>query len=220
MQDRTEKTGDACDDALGLEGAIAELRTGVPARGAFRERLHGALAEEVAAAPVIRVVPRRGWHVRPLVAAAAAIGFTVLGAAGGSLLGSRAVRDGAGTAPGSVAATDAAPPATLRPVALTGDADVGVRFAVVAPTAARVSLVGDFNAWDPTATPLLRSRDGGTWSILLPLGAGRHTYAFVIDGEIVADPVAPSALEDDFGTPSSFVLVGNSVASSTPNAAP
>jgi hypothetical protein len=33
----------------------------------------------------------------------------------------------------------------------------------------------------------------------------------VIDDEIVADPSAPTAVDDDFGTPSSVVLVGNSV---------
>ena len=30
----------------------------------------------------------------------------------------------------------------------------GVTFAVWAPTAQHVSLVGDFNGWDPTATPM------------------------------------------------------------------
>ena len=32
----------------------------------------------------------------------------------------------------------------------------GVRFTVWAPHAASVSVVGDFNAWDPMATPLSR----------------------------------------------------------------
>lgn len=220
MQDRTDGTGDACDDAVGLEGAITELRSDVPVRTTFRARMHGALAEEAASGTTIRLVRRRGWYVRPVTAAAAAIGFTVLGAAGGAVLGSRPAGGHVAAPPGGMAASAVAPTTDLRPVALTHDADVGVRFAVVAPSAARVSLVGDFNEWDPTATPLLRSRDGSTWSILLPLGAGRHTYAFVIDGEIVADPVAPSALDDDFGTPSSFVLVGNASTSSTRQGAP
>ena len=100
MQDRTAELGDACDDAVGLEGAVAGLRADVPVRPAFRARFHDALAREAEAATTIRIVPRRGWYVRPLTAAAAAVGFTILGAAGGSVLVSRA-SDGAGA--GSIA---------------------------------------------------------------------------------------------------------------------
>ena len=86
---------------------------------------------------------------------------------------------------------------------------IGVRFAVMAAGAARVSLVGDFNGWDPDATPLRLASDGRTWVAMLPMREGRHTYAFVIDGEVVADPSAPRAADDDFGTPSSLMLVSN-----------
>ena len=48
----------------------------------------------------------------------------------------------------------------------------GVRFAVWAPTAEVVSVVGDFNAWNRTAHPM-RLRDAGIWEIFLPgLGEG------------------------------------------------
>jgi 1,4-alpha-glucan branching enzyme len=49
----------------------------------------------------------------------------------------------------------------------------GVQFAVWAPNATRVSVVGDFNAWDGRANPM-RSRGGaGVWELFLPgLGAG------------------------------------------------
>ncbi|HYW30479.1 MAG TPA: hypothetical protein VE869_03150 [Gemmatimonas sp.] len=72
-----------------------------------------------------------------------------------------------------------------------------------------MSLVGDFNDSDPAATPATLSQEGRTWTVLLPLTSGRHRYAFVMDDELVADPDAPRAIEDDFGTPSSFVLVDN-----------
>src|SRR5204863_6914024 len=38
-----------------------------------------------------------------------------------------------------------------------------VHFSVVAPRAAHVSIVGDFNHWNPTTLPMRRSVDGRTW---------------------------------------------------------
>jgi 1,4-alpha-glucan branching enzyme len=50
----------------------------------------------------------------------------------------------------------------------------GVRFAVWAPTAQVVSVVGDFNRWDRTWHPM-RLRDGGIWEIFIPgLGQGAN----------------------------------------------
>jgi 1,4-alpha-glucan branching enzyme len=49
----------------------------------------------------------------------------------------------------------------------------GVRFAVWAPNAEVVSVVGEFNDWDTRRHPM-RMRDGGVWEIFLP-GAGAGT---------------------------------------------
>lgn len=86
-----------------------------------------------------------------------------------------------------------------------------VKFVLVAPQAKAVSLVGDFNRWDTTATPMTRTPTGGTWSVTLPLTPGRHLYAFVVDGtQWVADPAAPLSPEDGFGAANSVLLVGGS----------
>lgn len=86
-----------------------------------------------------------------------------------------------------------------------------VKFVLVAPQAARVSLVGDFNRWDPAATPMERTPTGGTWSVVVPLSAGRHEYAFVVDGkQWLPDPSAPLAPVDGLGAPNSVVLVRRS----------
>jgi Carbohydrate-binding module 48 (Isoamylase N-terminal domain) len=87
----------------------------------------------------------------------------------------------------------------------------GVKFVLVAPQAARVSLVGDFNRWDPAATPMERTPTGGTWSVVVPLSVGRHEYAFVVDGkQWLPDPSAPLAPVDGLGAPNSVVLVRGS----------
>lgn len=83
-----------------------------------------------------------------------------------------------------------------------------VEFVLVAPNAARVALVGDFNGWDIEAAPMRRVNAGDTWRIAVPLAEGRHVYAFVVDGSRwLADPAAPLAPEDGFGYRNSVVVV-------------
>lgn len=50
----------------------------------------------------------------------------------------------------------------------------GYYFAVWAPHAAAVSLVGDFNAWNPDATPMKPVADSGIYELFVPgLGVGQ-----------------------------------------------
>jgi len=162
------------------------LRVEVPVRRAWRDEL---LHEVAQTAP-----PRRApwWNrsgrtvtLRPVAAAAACIACVALGVAAGRTI---------------------ARPADVPLVATERAAPV-VQFVIVAPGAARVNLVGDFNAWDAHATPMRASTDGRSWLVALPLPPGRHTYAFVVDGDVVADPAAPRT-PADFGVPNSVVLVG------------
>ena|SRR5687768_10046933 len=99
-----------------------------------------------------------------------------------------------------------------RPWSSRADRQNDFQFVLVAPRAASVALVGDFNDWDPARTPMRTSRDGGgLWATVVPLPPGRYRYAFLINGrEWRADPSAPAALDDEFGTPSSVVTVGGS----------
>ena len=58
----------------------------------------------------------------------------------------------------------------------------GVHFAVWAPNARRVSVVGNFNAWDGRVHPLRAIKPGGYWEIFLPdLGQG-DPYKFEVIG--------------------------------------
>src|SRR4051794_38800367 len=82
-----------------------------------------------------------------------------------------------------------------------------VEFVLRTTADSAVALVGDFNDWDPRATPLAPSA-GGVWTVVVPLRPGRYHYTFVVDGtRWRRDPAAPRALEDDFGTPTSVITV-------------
>ena len=72
----------------------------------------------------------------------------------------------------------------------------GVHFAVWAPNARRVAVVGDFNDWDARRHGMRRRGDTGVWEIFLPdIGAGR-AYKYAITGPdgvlqpLKADPYA------------------------------
>jgi hypothetical protein len=85
--------------------------------------------------------------------------------------------------------------------------DTFVKFSFVAPAAKHVFLVGDFNDWDVSKTPMAEA--GGTWSVVVPMTAGRHQYSFVVDGKSWSnDPSAPSAPDDGFGHTNSVRIVG------------
>ncbi len=82
-----------------------------------------------------------------------------------------------------------------------------LQFVLVAPQAASVSLVGDFNDWDPARSPMQTAH--GVWATVVRLAPGRYRYAFLVNGvEWRADPGAPAAKDDEFGTPNSVVTVG------------
>ena len=81
----------------------------------------------------------------------------------------------------------------------TVDGVTGVRFAVWAPNASRVAVVGDFNAWDTRRHPMRLRYPSGVWELFIPrLGAGiRYKYDLIgANGERLpqkADPVARQA---------------------------
>jgi hypothetical protein len=150
----------------------------------------------------------RTVSLSPLGAVALAAGVAALAVAGTLTLGARrpaAVAGGAAPAVDSgvkFASVGGAP-------STTGTVQV-VRFVLVAPNAASVSVVGDFNDWDPGATPLEAAPGNGVWTVMLPLPPGRYQYNFIVDGtKWVPDPVAPPA-QDDFGTPNSVITVRES----------
>jgi hypothetical protein len=213
------------DDPRWLDEVGDELRQEVPVRAAWRARLledvararrpvagddfddrHDELPAIVAASvETVASQPRqRRIVMHPLTGIAAAVVFIALGV--GATLTALSWRTR------TLADSSTVSGATPRPGAThisntPADREV-VRFELVAPTASRVALVGSFNAWNPVATPLERDSSTGKWIVSLRLPPGRHVYAFVVDGDVKADPTAPRAADDDFGSANSVVLVG------------
>ncbi len=75
------------------------------------------------------------------------------------------------------------------------DGVAGVRFAVWAPNARRVSVVGDFNNWDGRRHVMRRRYECGVWEIFLPHLHAGDLYKFEIKDafgglQLKADPVA------------------------------
>ena len=74
-----------------------------------------------------------------------------------------------------------------------------------APDASRVQLAGNFTNWKPSVA--MKRTGSGVWTVVLPLDAGVHNYAFIVDGEQwTPDPMAP-AVSDGFGGMNSQLAV-------------
>ncbi len=93
----------------------------------------------------------------------------------------------------------------LRPYEILGahlcqhEGVAGTRFAVWAPNASRVSVVGEFNTWDGRRHPMRLRRECGVWEIFLPGVAAGARYKFELLNRqhqllpLKADPYARQA---------------------------
>ncbi len=83
-----------------------------------------------------------------------------------------------------------------QPVVMEGVA--GTRFAVWAPNASRVSVVGDFNFWDGRCHPMRNRRECGVWELFLPGVQAGAKYKYEIrsqHGEVLPARADPYALQ-------------------------
>jgi hypothetical protein len=178
-----------------FERAAALLRRPSSLDAAARDRVIAAVRREPPPrrSAFIELFRARPVRLSPLLGAALAAGLVGVGV----LIGARDIVGGR------------APIAADGASAVRADTVQLVQFVLVAPKAQRVALVGEFNDWDAAATPMRASAEGGLWAVTLPLTPGRHVYAFVVDGSTwTADPQAPMAPEDGFGTKNSVIVVG------------
>jgi Carbohydrate-binding module 48 (Isoamylase N-terminal domain) len=195
--DRSEDSDLSAKQDAELRRLGASLRVRSPLIGA---EVDGRIMARVRRTLRARLFALRAWWLRPRLLRISPLGGLLgTGALAALLLiaiGQRPLDRFTG-APAVVAPAQAAP--TSR----------AIQFVLAAPGASRVSLVGDFNGWDSTATPLRPVGAAGVWSVEVPVPPGRHEYAFVIDGrEWRPDPTAPRALSNEYGPPNSVITVG------------
>lgn len=81
-----------------------------------------------------------------------------------------------------------------------------VSFVCIAPGAAHVYLVGNFNGWNPVSHPMQRQPEG-VWQIQLPLHHGYHQYLFLVDGKPELDPCAQGVAHNPHGQRASLMAV-------------
>jgi len=186
-----------------VEMIAREARRPVAVDPAARARIMAAVRAEPlpSRAPRLweRVLQPRSFHLSPAATSLIAAGLVGIGILGGLFAHSANNRD-AGSPVGR--SPIAVVPHTQLPVT-----DTVVRFVLVAPKAATVSLVGDFNGWDANRTPMARAAGGDVWTVTLPMTAGRHVYSFVVDGSWSPDPTAPLAPDDGYGHTNSVKIV-------------
>ena len=210
------------DGAPGLPPwVVRELRRPLVPDGLARQRLMQRIRAE--SGPATRRRGRPSWRTRyglaSLTGLAAAAGFGLMVTLGAPRIGLapgmvavqapvsdtiRGVVEG-----GTLLLTLGGAPAGMPTAAAVGDHPVDslrslllrdtlrlVRFVMVAPTATRLALVGDFNGWDRRATPMLAVAEStGTWEATVALRTGAHRYAFVQDdSQWVADPGASEVM--------------------------
>jgi 1,4-alpha-glucan branching enzyme len=82
---------------------------------------------------------------------------------------------------------------------LRGGGQSGTRFAVWAPNARHVAVIGEFNHWDAQKHPMCARGSSGVWEVFVPAARAGQLYKFAVwgpDGQRLpdkADPVARAA---------------------------
>jgi 1,4-alpha-glucan branching enzyme len=81
-----------------------------------------------------------------------------------------------------------------------------VLFRLPAPEATQVSLVGDFNGWDPARHKMKQAAEG-LWTRTVSLSPGSYQYRFVVDSQWWNDPANQSRVANTFGSMNDLLVV-------------
>ncbi len=192
-----------------LDRVISELRTLPPldrdavariVAAAASARVSAADGDELMPAPGLRRPVRWSWAIG-IAAAAGLAGFLARGA----WMSPR---------PADPLPSPRAVGGPAVPVRAAADVDADARpvpkqFVLDNPTARRVALVGDFNNWNASATPLARDPVSGLWTTVVSIAPGRHVYGYLVDDSMLTlDPRAPKTKDPALGVEGSVVIVG------------
>ncbi|NUQ11076.1 MAG: isoamylase early set domain-containing protein [Gemmatimonadaceae bacterium] len=187
-----------------IEQIAAELRRPVRLDPRFDDRVMAALE----APDVIPLHPdrqtRRPWIARPWTIRVSPIAAMAVAAAfvGAVAIGAWQLRP----IDQVQMASQPAEPGVLIPVATTdGEPIVVQQFTFHRKGVKSIALVGEFNDWDETATPMTEVSEG-VWEVSLPLRAGTYEFQYLVDGRRETDPTLPER-PSDFGSPNSVITV-------------
>ncbi len=81
-----------------------------------------------------------------------------------------------------------------------------ISFTLKAPDAQLVSLVGNFNDWNPNKHPM-KKNSKGIWQKTVLLEPGTYEYKFCVDEQWLADTRNNSRCLNEFGTMNSLITV-------------
>ena len=71
----------------------------------------------------------------------------------------------------------------------------------------RVGIAGDFNNWNPSATPMIRNDALSVWQACIRIAPGRYRYRLVVDGQWIQDPYNQETETNPFGELNNVVEV-------------
>lgn len=103
------------------------------------------------------------------------------------------------------AAAPAPSPAPVASVQASGTREAV--FAIDAPSANEVYVVGDFNSWQVGSEGRLSKAESGRWEKRLGLSSGKYNYKFVVDGQWILDTNNADREQNSFGTFNSVLKV-------------
>jgi hypothetical protein len=188
-----------------IDEIARELKRPVHLDARFDDRVMAAL--EPAVIPIGERRTAAPWYRRSLAFPASLGGLAAAAAIGAiAAVGVMATRDS-----GEPQVARAVVDTPLIPVSNLADSGAVVlretQFIMVSPSANSVSVIGQFNDWDLSATPMAFDSVHGAWSVTIPLPPGRHEFQYIIDGKKrLNDPTLPQ-VSSDFGSPNSVITI-------------
>jgi Carbohydrate-binding module 48 (Isoamylase N-terminal domain) len=184
-----------------IEQIASELRRPVRLDARFDDRVMAAI-ESPEVIPLRPTLPRP-WIMRPWTISVSPLGTLAMAAAVAGFIALGVWRGGA------PASSVAEIPSQSAPIVNVSNSSIRThQFLIVVPDAKKMVVVGDFNGWDATQTPMVRVNDKGLWSVSVPLRAGKlYQFQYVKDDTLrLNDPSLPQ-VSSDFGSPNSALTI-------------
>ncbi len=83
---------------------------------------------------------------------------------------------------------------------------LGTMFTYEDKFAKEVTLVGDFNNWNPKITKF-KQNSFKIWQVMVPLKRGTYSYMINVDGQWILDPLNPKKVSNDIGDERSLIKI-------------